>query len=139
MAVAMFQLPLEGGLLLAATGAIVAWPLVFDLAPAKAFADITHASYDELPDPVVWVNTGTWTWAWMEPLIGTASFSILCLQLFRGQMKKLALKPYTHYVQSRRANRLADRYPQYTRSIVKDFGRSQPLRGLKYNPVGKTW
>ena len=91
--VSIYHNPLEAGLVVCGSAAVLAWPLVFSLEPAKVFADSLLASYDELPEPAVMLNTGTWTWAWMEPLIGTASFSILCLQLVRSQMKKLALKP----------------------------------------------
>jgi len=75
----------------------------------------------------------------MEPILGTASFSILCLQLLRGAMVNLAYQPYIDFVHSKRANDLADAYPQYTRSIVKDFGRSQPFRGDKFNPLKRRW
>jgi len=92
-AIGIFHVPLEGGLLLWSTLALVAWPLVFYLPVSQPFADSMLATYDELPEPASLFNTGSWTWTWMEPIIGTASFSILCLQLFRGQMKKLALKP----------------------------------------------
>ena len=137
-------LPLEAGCVLFAGLSMVCFPLVFHFETSQAFADFVMASYDEIPETGRWrehglANTGSWSWTWMEPIIGTASFSILCLQLLRNQMKKLALRPYTNLIRSRRANRLAGLYPQYTRSIVKDFGRSQPLRGRKYNPLGKKW
>ena len=59
--------------------------------------------------------------------------------LSRRPLSPLRSQPYQDYVQSRRANKLADAYPMYTRSIVKDFGRSQPLRGPKFNPLNKQW
>ena len=31
----------------------------------------------------VW-KVGTWTWQWMEPIIGTWSFVLLALQLIRA-------------------------------------------------------
>jgi len=137
-------LPVEAGCFLFAGLALGAFPLVFHFETSQMFADFVQTSYDQVPEAGRWrdhglANTGTWSWAWMEPIIGTCSFSILCLQLLRGQMKKLALNPYTNYLRSRRANRLASWYPQYTRTIVKDFGRSQPLRGKKWNPLGKKW
>ena len=33
-----------------------------------------------------------------------------------------------------RANALADRFPQYDRPVVKDFGRSQPMRYIELGP-----
>ena len=132
-------LPLEAGCVLFAGLSMVCFPLVFHFETSQAFADFVMASYDEIPETGRWrehglANTGSWSWTWMEPIICVFS----CWQQ-RNQMKKLALRPYTNLIRSRRANRLAGLYPQYTRSIVKDFGRSQPLRGRKYNPLGKKW
>ena len=31
-------------------------------------------------------EVGTWTWTWMEPMIGTASFALLCAQFARAQV-----------------------------------------------------
>jgi len=131
--------PIEIGGGLAGLAGIVAVPLVFNLEAAVWFSDTVGATHDGVPEIRSWANTGTWTWAWMEPMIGTASFVILCMQLGRSQFKKLAFKPFTDMIRSKRANRLAKLYPMYTRSIVKDFGRSQPLRGQKYNPLRKHW
>ena len=153
-------LPFQLGLAATTMAAVGSIFLVFDFELAQKFADAVHASYDDVPEAIAttwgwspggwipgnfpklkpsWPDTGAWTWTWMEPMIGTASFVILCMQMGRNQMKKLVIKPYTDMLQSRRANALAREYPQYTRSIVKDFGRSQPFRGDKFNPIGKTW
>ena len=55
-------------------------------------------------------NVGSWTWGWMEPYLGTASFVLLGLQFTRAQMQKINWKPYTEAILSWRANRLANRY-----------------------------
>lgn len=135
----MWMLPYDFTLISTGAAAVVCVPLVFDFEAAKAFADLVSASSEEVPAVHSAANVGSWTWTWMEPMIGTASFSILCLQLFKGVMQKLALRPYHDSLQSKRANRLSKAYPTYTKSIVKDFGRSQPLRGNKFNPLGSTW
>merc|ERR1712192_8067 len=47
----------------------------------ETFVLAEHAEPDEVD--TVW-EVGGWTWGWMEPLLGTAAFSILCAQLLRG-------------------------------------------------------
>jgi hypothetical protein len=82
---------------------------------------------EEIPDPAsldtVW-KVGAWTWTWMEPAIGTASFVLLALQLMRSHMKKIDLKPYHGLVSSARADRLSKAFPQYEREIVRDYAKS---------------
>ncbi len=135
--------PYEVGLGLTSLGAILCFPLVFHFDSARAFADLLAANYDvaEMPsvDVATMTKTGSWSWEWMEPMIGTASFSILCFQLLRTTAKRLAFNPYSDSLKSKRANDLAAKFPKYTRSVVKDFARSQPLRGDKFNPIGKKW
>jgi hypothetical protein len=137
----LVMVPYDVTFLLFGVSAVACVPLVFYFDTAKLFADAVSATLDveEIPTLHSASNVGAWTWTWMEPMIGTASFSILCLQLARTTMKKLEYRPYFHSLQSKRANDLACQYPRYTKSIVKDFGRSQPLRGEKYNPLGRTW
>ena len=90
---AMYELPPFVGLVVSGVAAVVCVPLVFDLETASWFAEQACVDPDEGPGAAPSVATvGSWTWAWMEPMIGTASFSILCLQLFREQMITLAIK-----------------------------------------------
>jgi len=42
-------------------------------------------------------EVGTWTWTWMEPMIGTASFVLLSFQLIRSHMQRIDLKPFGRY------------------------------------------
>ena len=44
--------------------------------------------------------------------------------VMRNQMLNVGFKPYTGWVISSRANRLADKYPQYGREMVKDYAVS---------------
>jgi hypothetical protein len=85
-------------------------------------------------------KVGAWTWTWMEPAIGTASFVLLALQvrplaspslaapsnalqgrqcgdgagvqLVRSHMKKIDLKPYHAQLSSMRADRLCTAFPR---------------------------
>ena len=127
--------PFHAGLGLCAVSAVGCVPLVFDHTAATLFADFVGSTPEApLARGASNADVGTWTWAWMEPMIGTASFSILCLQLLRSAMMNLAYRPLYTSVLSWRANALADAFPQYDRPIVKDFGRSQPMRDLELGP-----
>ncbi len=94
---------------------------------------------EDLPDPAtldtMW-KVGTWTWTWMEPAIGTASFVLLALQLVRSHMQKIDLKPYRGLVSSWRADRLHRTFPQYEREIVRDYAKSD-LWGRDTNKARK--
>ena len=84
--------------------AVVAFPLVFHLESARFFADqIFSSHYEHLPDDAACAKVGEWSWCWMEPMIGTASFSILCLQVLHTQIKDLGLKPIDDRMRSKRA------------------------------------
>merc|ERR1712187_678944 len=88
---------------------------------------------ETLPDGVEQISSmtinqvGTWTWSWMEPMIGTASFVILCSQLARAQMWKLNMRPYTESMLRRRANRLARNYPEYDSGVVRAWAKHMPM------------
>lgn len=60
----------------------------------------------------------------MEPLLGGLSFVLLGFQFARAQLDRIGLKPYTELLLSRRANRLANRYPMYDRAIVREFAKT---------------
>ncbi|KAJ1450756.1 hypothetical protein M885DRAFT_531404 [Pelagophyceae sp. CCMP2097] len=129
------MVPFHAGLGICVISALCSVPFVFNPTAATGFAALIGATPEEpLAAGVGMANVGSWSWPWMEPLIGTASFAILCLQLLRALMLNLAYRPYLDSVQSYRANSLADAFPQYDRPIVKDFGRSQPLRRLELGP-----
>eukprot|EP00980_Cylindrotheca_fusiformis_P012932 scaffold3235_cov83-Cylindrotheca_fusiformis.AAC.3 len=73
------------------------------------------------------LEVGAWTWNWMEPPLGTLSFSLLCLQYARAQLENLGLHPYTTKIINRRAEGLAKAYPQYDAIVIKQFSKSDPL------------
>ena len=60
----------------------------------------------------------------VPPFPPVPSFQLLALQLMRNQMINVGFKPYTGYILSSRANRLADMYPSYNRGIVREFSKS---------------
>lgn len=114
-----------GGTVIFGLGAV---PLVFDREAAVWFCEAFVK--EEIPsDPEVLdtcFKVGTWSWSWMEPLIGTASFVLLALQLVRSHMQKIHLKPFGRYLESRRADKLTNMFPNYEREIVRDYAKSDP-------------
>lgn len=85
----------------------------------------------EVPPPedleTCW-EVGAWTWNWMEPALGTGSFMLLCLQLFRAQLINMNYEPWTAKVRTWRAEHLVEVYPQYSEDIVWDFATTSSLR-----------
>lgn len=70
---------------------------------------------------IVFYTKGSWSWAWMEPLIGQASFMLLTMQFARSQLTNMGLKPYSNWMRHRRANRLVARFKQYDPGLLKQF------------------
>jgi len=98
---------------------------------------------EDLPEGVDDINTmttnqvGTWTWNWMEPMIGTASFFLICCQFTRAQIRNLDIKPFTQRMVARRADRCAQRFPMYDKSVVRAWAKHMPVVGADFLPVYK--
>jgi len=124
------SLPYRLGLVVALTGGIAASFMVY-WKPAALYWGETVAN-EELPEGVEDIaemttnQVGTWTWGWMEPMLGTASFALLCCQFSRTQVKKLNMKTYGRHVLQWRANRLADHFAEYDRSMVRAWAKHMP-------------
>lgn len=73
------------------------------------------------------LETGAWTWNWMEPALGTASFTLLCFQFSRSQIKKIGMKPYTERLMEARARSLIEAFPNYDRSILYNFVETEKM------------
>jgi len=111
------------------SAAVSAIPLVFHKPTAVWFND--NFVHEDLPEggieslDTIW-KVGNWTWGWMEPYLGTASFVLLGFQMTRIHMQKINYKPYTETVLVWRANRLSKKFPQYEKQIVSDFAVVDP-------------
>mmetsp|Transcript_42684 Transcript_42684/g.92098 ORF Transcript_42684/g.92098 Transcript_42684/m.92098 type:complete len:365 (-) Transcript_42684:74-1168(-) len=109
----------------AASVALVFWPPV-------AYWYGTEIAGEELPEDTndiseLTINqVGTWTWSWMEPMIGTATFIILCCQSSRAQMAQMNMRTYGDRVLGWRADRVANKFPIYDRSMVRAWSRVLP-------------
>jgi hypothetical protein len=113
-----------------------AWALGVVLIPLGVFQKdlaiwfaIEHVGV-ELPPmeeiDTVW-KVGTWTWQWMEPIIGTWSFVLLALQLIRANGLQIDAKPFNERILTARADDLYKQFPDYEREIVRDYSKSDPF------------
>jgi len=96
---------------------------------------------EELPEGVTDISelttnqVGAWTWNWMEPMIGVASFVLLCCQFSRAQIKKMNMKTYGEHLLQWRAQRLARQYPEYDGSMVRAWAKHMPRVDMRFVPV----
>ena len=107
-----------------------AFPLIFHRGTAEWFNEkFVTAEVPEAADlETIW-EVGGWTWGWMEPAIGQASFALLVLQFARSQMMKLGIKPYGNWMISRRSKRLVAMFPQYNTMFLEWFAESHSMYG----------
>jgi len=132
-------MPYRIGITAAVFGAIGGTLLVFCSPVAESYG--TGVAGEALPEGVESIHemtinqVGTWTWSWMEPMIGTASFVILCAQFARSQAWKLNMRPYTEAMQRWRADRLAAHYPQYDKAAVRAWAKHLPMVDHRFFPT----
>eukprot|EP01062_Namystynia_karyoxenos_P062402 TRINITY_DN55299_c0_g1_i1.p1 TRINITY_DN55299_c0_g1~~TRINITY_DN55299_c0_g1_i1.p1 ORF type:complete len:368 (+),score=63.02 TRINITY_DN55299_c0_g1_i1:84-1187(+) len=126
------------GICLGVAAGFASVPMVFSKQVAGFFAanfvGVTPEDWPEDFDTLTAFQIGTWSWDWMEPLLGTASFVLLAAQFVRSNVKKMNTKPYTELVLSWRADRLTRLYPRYDRTIVRDWAKNLPRVGLCFFP-----
>lgn len=125
----LLSLPYHAGMTAGIIGAASSLPMVFHRPTALWFnerfvnEDLPEGGMEALDN--IW-KVGNWTWGWMEPYLGTASFVLLGLQFARGNMQRLNWRPYQDALSTWRANCAADLNPHYDRQIVRDFFKSDP-------------
>jgi len=131
-------LPYRLGFSLAVAGGLASCVLVFSKTCSLPYA--RGVAGEDLPEGVqdisemTYNQVGTWTWAWMEPMIGTASFLLLCMQFCRAQSVKMQMATYTEAMLGWRSDRLARKFPQYDGAIVRAWGRTMPVVGMNFMP-----
>ena len=125
----LMTLPYKVGALTGLTAAVSSIPLVFDLNTAAWFA--ANVVHEDPPEgglqslDTIW-KVGNWTWGWMEPYLGTASFVLLGFQFSRSQMQHIGWMPYTERIKRYRADRLVKKYPTYNEEMLRDFAETDP-------------
>mmetsp|Transcript_38058 Transcript_38058/g.51487 ORF Transcript_38058/g.51487 Transcript_38058/m.51487 type:complete len:230 (-) Transcript_38058:243-932(-) len=120
------KLPYQIGAFTAYTAAFVSIPLCFHLDTAIAFND--NFVTTEMPpakDLETWLEVGSWTWAWMEPPLGQVSFFLLTLQLARRQMVTAGIKPFTSFMNDRRAAHICQLYPRYNEMFLSQYAANK--------------
>eukprot|EP00927_Polykrikos_kofoidii_P067458 TRINITY_DN62952_c0_g1_i1.p1 TRINITY_DN62952_c0_g1~~TRINITY_DN62952_c0_g1_i1.p1 ORF type:complete len:295 (-),score=38.40 TRINITY_DN62952_c0_g1_i1:172-984(-) len=120
--------PNMAGVIVALTTGLGSIPLVFHKGSVAWFNDKFVLSEPPPAEEIVtMLEVGSWSWSWMEPVLGTASFTLLALQFGRAQLINMNIKPYTNYIREWRARRLVKIYPKYNANIVGDFARTSSL------------
>ncbi len=123
-------LPYHAGIAAAVVVGIGSFPMVFDINTVLWFNErFVTADVPDTKDLETWLEVGSYSWAWMEPVIGQASFAILVMQYIRNQAINLGLKPYNDKVLSMRSKRMVARYPQYDPIFVEWFSESEAYHG----------
>lgn len=134
--------PYRIGIVVATLGGVGSALLVFYKPTARFYAE--QVVGEEIPEDKDFSSmstnqVGSWTWEWMEPMIGVASFAILCMQFTRAQMLNLRMSAYTRWMLKCRAERLAGQYPQYTGAIVRSWAALLPRVDSSFYPLWKRW
>ena len=119
------RLPYRIGIAAALIAGFGSIPMCFDLHTTLWFNEgYVTTDVPEAKDLETWLEVGSWSWNWMEPPLGQASFFLLCLQYSREQMKNIGMKPYTEWLKSRRAAKLCEKYPEYNTLVLSSFSNS---------------
>lgn len=130
----VLALPYQIGIATAITAGFVSLPMVFHYGTAEWFNHYFVTS--DMPEPKdleTLLEVGSWTWGWNEPVIGTLSFFLLTFQFSRSQLDNLGVKPYTHKVKQWRAERLAEKFPQYDINVVMNYSKSSTIHSSYKN------
>jgi len=128
-----YVLPYRVGIASAFVLGIGSIPMVFDIHIAKAFNESFVTM--EVPPPSdldTILETGAWTWNWMEPVTGTLSFTLLSMQYARQQLQNLGIKPVTDQIQKKRTRALAKAFPKYNDRLLASFVASDPMSTTRF-------
>mmetsp|Transcript_3325 Transcript_3325/g.7456 ORF Transcript_3325/g.7456 Transcript_3325/m.7456 type:complete len:259 (+) Transcript_3325:216-992(+) len=118
------QVPYYVGVSSAFLGGFASLPLVFHKGTVIWFAEnIVKMDPADIPveEMTSWWTVGSFSWSYMEPLLGTLSFVLLAAQFMRNNMQHLEFHPYSSKINSMRGNRLCKLYPKYDENIVREF------------------
>lgn len=121
-------LPFYAGFGGAFTAGILSSPLVFELNTVTWFNDKFVTT--EMPPPEdleTVLEVGSFSWGWMEPMLGQISFFLLCMQFARSQLQNLGIRPYYNWQRERRADYLVSQFPQYDAGFLRTYSRIDKL------------
>lgn len=124
----LFTLPYKVGILAALTLGLGTIPFIYHLETVMWFnEEFVTSDVPEDKDLETPLEVSSWAWNWMEPSMGAASFTLLCMQYARNQLQNLDAKPYTQMMLHRRANRVIAQYPQYNAQVIREFSEGDSL------------
>jgi hypothetical protein len=132
----MYALPFQIGCAVAVTGGWISFPLVFNESAVTWFNSTFVTA--ELPPPEdmeTWLEVGSASWGWMEPVLGQVSFFLLCMQFARAQLQNLGIRPYFNMQKKMRADRLVALFPQYDEDFLRQYSECDQLASPhKFSP-----
>ncbi len=127
------NLPYHAGFAVSVIGGIISFPMIFDINTVHWFNDnFVTADVPEPKDLETFLEVGSFSWAWMEPIIGQVSFVLLAAQFARNQALNLGIRPYGDWMKNRRANHLVATFPKYDEVFVRWYSESQTLYGARF-------
>ena len=127
-------IPYHTGIATAGIFGAVSFPMIFHADTVLWFNEkFVTAEVPESADIETILEVGSFSWSWMEPIIGQASFIFLVLQFVRSQAINLGLKPYGHKILGVPSKRMCKKYPQYDPIFLEWFSESDALYGKQKN------
>ena len=80
----LLGLPFQVAVATSLVAGLASIPMVFYL-PTVEFVNDFYVTADQPPleDLETALEVGSWSWMWMEPLLGVSTFVLLCLQYMR--------------------------------------------------------
>eukprot|EP01038_Epipyxis_sp_PR26KG_P012041 gene12041-16114_t len=127
-------IPYKLGIFVSMSAGLGCIPMIFDLNTVLLFNEFfVTTDVPEERDLETMFEVGSFAWNWMEPPLGTISFSLLCFQFARAQLENLGAQPYTSKFKASRSDRLVKQYPQYNKFVVSSFSEGDPLTAPKIN------
>jgi hypothetical protein len=122
----VYTLPYKIGITSALVAGFACFPLIFEIDTVLWFNEnYVTADIPEPKDLETPLEVGGFAWNWMEPPLGAVSFFLLCMQYARAQMQNLGVKPYTHWIKHRRAQRLIREFPKYDPLLLSDYSTGE--------------
>lgn len=119
------RIPYYTGIGSAFVGGIVSFPLVFHYNTVNWFnTAFVTADVPEPKDLETWLEVGSWSWNWMEPVLGQVSFALLAAQFVRAQMQNINIRPYGDWVRGAKAQGVVAAFPQYNRELLRDLAKN---------------
>jgi hypothetical protein len=80
----LLGLPFQIGVGACLAAGLVSIPLVFHLPTVEYFNEhYVTAEHPPLKELETILEVGGWSWNWMEPILGTCTFALMCVQYMR--------------------------------------------------------